>query len=258
MNCDCGEKCFSYQKFNSNGDKRIIILVNKCARISSPKAFSIIGAKPNLKKKKCSFYSETELESRVVPEKKAVKPVLFKGRINNHHNELMKNISLYKNCIENGLNFKKYLARIDYHLDALNYTNFNYNSETVLELIERISRGADKMEIEKKSNFEVIISHELLPSIKKKKVPIKRTLQKKKTIVEKTSDYFEKLTKQESENKEEVVKCKIIDEDCEECEECEETELNDHLEEEEEELEETYEYVEDSGGDDDDPGDFSD
>jgi hypothetical protein len=254
MNCKCGEKCFFYQKFNSKEGIRVITEVNKCARLSDPKY-------ANPKKKKCDFYSEVEINSIAVNEKKCEDKIKSISRKIDHMTELKKNIELYKNCIENGNNFKKYRARIDYHLDALNYNHFNYGDETYKELLKRIENGPDRINYRTINCTKSIITHSLLPIVRKSnkiKQVIKRQPKKVETKSVSKID-FDKLSKDELENKESDKKdSKIFIEENSDSEE--ETELRDHFNDEKEEEEEKCEYI---GGlsendDDDDGGDFSD
>jgi hypothetical protein len=247
MNCDCGEKCFSYQKFNSNGNTRVITIVNKCSRLSNEKY-------ANPKKKKCSFYSETIIKEDECLEKKTIKPELTKNNNKIHINELEKYISLYKTCIENGLNFKNFAARIDYHLDALDYNHFDYSKETIHELEKRIIGNPDRIKKFNKNKFIPIVSHELLPQIKRK-IQIKKynTVPKIKKCENggNTDLWLDKMVKEESEHKEEIVVKKISVSHKDDCEDFE-TELKDHLEEEEENEDDTYKYKEGSANEEDD------
>ena len=262
MICDCGEKCFVYQKIvcppNSGGERKIFE-INKCQRLSNVRY-------ANPKKKKCSFYSEIEATVVDLPKKNIIKPVLPEPRVNNHRDELMKNIKLYDSCIAKGLNFKNYAARIDYHLDALKYEFFDYSQETVKELIDRITMDPDKTRNAKESGRCSFVSHELLPTRVKKQVKRKHALIKKQKKKEDTIDtmpsmeFLDNLTSEETKAElaqleTEIVMCKIADDDDDDIEE---TELGDHIEEEEEEQVGTYEYKEDDVEDEKDDGDFSD
>jgi hypothetical protein len=257
MNCDCGEKCFSYQKFISKGSERITVEINKCQRLSNPKY-------SNPKKKNCGFYSETEINKyEIIREKYVDKSKKYPLCRINHTEELNKNILQYKNCIENGLNFKNFAARIDYHLDALNYDYFDYSNETVSELINRISNSPDKIKDLHSYKKINIVSHELLPVVRKtKKISNVVKKQQKKVVDNETNQsFFDKLTKEEIENKkinqDKSLTIKYERNEEHEIQENEESELCDLIGKEEEEEQEntTYNYADDSNDDD---GDFSD
>jgi hypothetical protein len=259
MNCNCGEKCFSYQKFNSVEDERVISIINTCARIE----------KTNPKKKKCSFYSEVILSSVECKIPDIVEKIHVIKKKCDHKEELFKNITLYKNCIENGFNFKNFAARIDYHLDALNYKHFDYSNESVSELEKRIIKPPDRVKTFPGFKSNVVISHELLPSARKKRFQKRAALPKKQIVYTKpktsVESYLDNLTTEEmKENEIKILnKEKIELEDQEEQDELEETELRDHLEnnEDEQDNEEYNKYTGDNEKDDeeeDDGGDFSD
>lgn len=132
MNCDCGEKAFTFTRISSQNGKKYTSLVGRCNKSLEDN---------NKKKKKCSYREEKVLEvtdlQPIEIKKLPIQPAPIKRKTREDHiATLNEAINTIKMCQNDGYPFSSYTNRILYLSKQLNIPPYIQEKVTIEEYSE--------------------------------------------------------------------------------------------------------------------------